>query len=102
MSWDVSIVTQGPLEVYERGVTWNNYDIFLKSLGCPFRDLNGQRASSILDKLSYAIQDILQHRIEYEALEPPNGWGGIEDVLRVLRGMRDACEEYPEGVVSIT
>lgn len=102
MSWNVSIVTEGTVEVYDRNVTWNNYDIFLKSLGCPFRELDGERACNILDGLTFAIRDILQHRIEYEPMEPPNGWGGIDDVLRVLRGMRDACEEYPEGVVSIT
>ena len=103
MSWDISVThardheswRQGD-DVWDRNVTYNNSRILEKALGCHFRDLDGQEAGVVLDRLTPAIRHILRHRADYADLEPPNGWGGIVDVLDVLRQLRNVCEEYPD------
>lgn len=45
--------------------------------------------------------DIAAHRDNYEPLAPDNNWGGVDDVLDVLRGLQDACTAYPDAVVRV-
>ena len=105
MSWDVSAtvteVKEVTTEVYERNVTWNNQPIFMKALGCGFRDLDGKSGREVLPLVSAALENIQSNRAEYEPLEPDNHWGGVDDVLNVLRGLLAACTEYPDCKVQV-
>ena len=105
MSWDVSVVVTYVYtvneSVYDRNVTWNNQALFFKALGCGFRDLNGQSVAEVLPLVEHALMDIAAHRADYAPLAPDNGWGGIDDVLDVLRGLQDACTAYPDAVVRV-
>lgn len=101
MSWDVYVRTIDEGDLYERNVTYNNSRIFAKALGCPFRDLDHKIGRTMLPRLNKAIADLTQHREEYLPLEPANGWGGIDDVLAVLRGIREACEDYPAATIIV-
>ncbi len=102
MSWDVYMMAVTETNVYDRNVTWNNGGIFEKALGFEFRKLNGKSGAEALPLLIHAIVDIAQHKKEYVDLEPDNGWGGIEDALDVLRGLRNSCEEFPNGVIRVS
>lgn len=102
MSWDVCVSAMKETEVYERNVTWNNGAIFVKALGCEFRELDGKSCREVVMLLNRAIADIAQNRSAYAELEPENGWGGIDDSLDLLRGLRQSCEEYPDGHIHIS
>ena len=45
------------------------------------------------------IKDMIFKKEEYEKLNPPNGWGTYEGLLKCFRKMRDICEDNPDGIL---
>lgn len=101
MSWNIWVDATARTTVYERNATFNYVPIFREALGCEFRDLDGQKGAEVLKRLRRAVQDITEHPERYEALEPENGWGTVEDALAVLREMLQTCEAYADSEIHV-
>ena len=57
----------------------------------------GMIAKEILPQVVQALDELLANREEYEQYDSPNGWGTTEGMIRFLREVRSACEEYPNS-----
>ena len=105
MSWDISVRADDVIVhtaiLYERNVTWNDAAIFHKALGMPFRALQAMRGREALPLITQALANLEQHRSDYLALEPDNGWGGIDDVVDVLSHLRMACQQRGDSRIFI-
>jgi hypothetical protein len=101
MSWDLEYHVVQDTIVWDRNFTYNNSEILSEAFGRPFRELHGKLGRELAPLIAAAVLDITDKRALYELLEPPNGWGGINDVLDVLNHLAQWCQEKPEGWLMI-
>ena len=101
MSWDLEYHVVQDTIVWDRNFTYNNSEILSEAFGRPFRELHGKKGFELAPLIAAAVLDITDKRALYELLEPPNGWGGINDVLDVLHRLALWCQEKPEGWIMI-
>lgn len=101
MSLDIGIKAKREIEVeiYETNITYNLSKMYYKCIDKEkgFRALNGMNCDKALPILNNAIKDMIENKEEYEKLNPENGWGSYEGLLKRLREMRDCCEDNPDG-----
>lgn len=98
MSYDISLEIQSGSNKFVDIETWNpTYNIgpmFRSALGHNgIHVFNGMRGSDAVQLLEKAIEDIEQNYIEYEKLNPPNGWWSVETLEETLRSMKRSAEE---------
>jgi len=53
---------------------------------------DGPTGAAFLDAL---IRQLESNPVRYSAMNPANGWGSYETLVKVLTGMRDAVPEWP-------
>jgi hypothetical protein len=109
MSLDVSLrVTAGTvkeIECYRANITHNlgkmaqACDLYLamwrpEEIGCVF-------ARDIIDLLRQGIEKLISDPDEYKKLNPKNGWGDYEGLLKFAREYLQACRDYPEAKIYI-
>lgn len=104
MSLDVSIKAKRMVEVYEDNITYNLAPMYYKCIdeNLGFRLLDGMKCKDAIPLLNHAIDDLIENKEEYEKLNPKNGWGSYEGLLKSLTHLRDACIESPGGRVEIS
>ena len=103
MSLDISITAKREVEIYERNVTYNLADMYYKCIDKEkgFKKLDGMNCKEALPIINDAIQDMLNNAEEYRKLNPSNGWGSYDGLLKVLQEMRTCCENNLDGVINI-
>ena len=107
MSYDayMRIDTGGeyPATVHEIGnMTSNVSHMWTKALGRPLRDFEGWPGGVLIPLLEGAIQHIDQHRAEYEAVNPPNGWGSVDSARRYLASILEGCRKHPKALLALS
>ncbi len=67
------------------------------------RLLSGRKAAETVTCLQKADEHLNdpKQRATFEALQPANGWGDLNDAIEVIRGLLDLAREYPEYVWEI-
>ena len=108
MSWDVSLKMktgeQSALYHDVRNVTYNNGHLFAAAgilTGLSY--FNGRKAGDCIEILSSAhiyLQNP-DNESSLRKLEPPNGWGGLEDAQGFIKNFLDACVEHPGTTIVI-
>jgi len=115
MSLDINLVVTQPVSIYSDNITHNlgimaravtldlgmNPDLTLYDvLWRP--DENGfRRALDITDLLDQAV-DIMERDCDgLSALNPENGWGDYDGLLRFVRDYLRACEANPQAVIEV-
>jgi hypothetical protein len=81
------------------GITYNLSPMFRKATGRRFADmkgLTGQEAFLILRK-GLAMLEAFPD--EFRELNPENGWGDYDGLVRVMRKAVDTAREHPDAVV---
>ena len=103
MSLDINITAKRETEIYEANVTYNLADMYYKCIDKDkgFRKLDGMNCKEALPIIENAIKDMLNNADEYRKLNPKNGWGSYEGLLKVLQEMRICCESNPDGKIEI-
>ena len=84
---------------------WNftsNCSAMWDRAGAPLRDFAGRPADKCALLVRAAITRIEADRATYEAMDPPNGWGSVADLLPALAKLADLFEAYPDGVVRVS
>ena len=83
-----------------RNVTWSNSGIF-RALGVRADDLRGLSGKVAEPVVAHALDVIRggERADELKALEPSNGWGGVEDATDFLVKLLAACEAHPKATV---
>lgn len=90
--------------VFERSwdPTYNLGPMFRRA-GLDMPKMSGKLGREIGPIFRAAVDDMVANPAVYQALNSPNGWGVYdEDLLSMLREIRDAAESHPEAVFSAT
>ena len=103
MSLDVSVKARRTVDVYEDNITYNLAPMYYKCIDINggLKALNGMKCKNAIPVLNRAIDDLIENKEEYEKLNPENGWGSYEGLLKSLKSLRIACLENPSGKVEI-
>lgn len=111
MSYDVYLMasvdtgaTTGPLQITVEEIgnyTFNVGGMWRKALGCSLMELNDQKAGDVLPILDKAVAEMESNRAEYEAMNPPNGWGNYVGALNFLRRLQSGCRYHPKAKIVV-
>ena len=104
MSWDINIKAKREVSIYETNITYNLSDMYYKCLDKEkglkiFDEMTCKEALPILQK---AIEDLIQNKEEYEKLNPENGWGSYEGLLKRFIEMKKCCIDNPDGIIELS
>lgn len=77
----------------------NGADVVLHHKDPALKRFVGETASECLPALRRAVEAMEAAPADYEALNPPNGWGDYEGALEYLRRFVAACERSPSATV---
>ena len=104
MSLDISISAKREIIIYDTNVTYNLADMYYKCIDKEkgFKKLDGMNCKEALPIINRAIQDMLNNANEYRKLNPKNGWGSYEGLLKALQEMRNCCENNPDGIINVS
>jgi hypothetical protein len=102
MSWDAELVDdRGHIEG-EWNYTYNTTPMVCAaaaSAGVPFdgfqHSLHGMTGPEGGAVLTAVIREMTANPARYEAMNPENGWGSYDGILRVMRSMVSAIPEWP-------
>lgn len=85
-------------------MTSNVSPMWAKALGFPLGDLHGRIAGECIADLERAVSHIRHpdHRRDYEAMNPPNGWGNHDGAARYLETLLAACRDHPKTTIRIS
>jgi len=63
------------------------------------RELDGLNAGKIAPILTAGLIDALRHAVDYEALNPENGWGDYEGFIKILTKFTRLAWAHPTGTL---
>lgn len=91
---------------YEANIT-HNLNTMASHAGiydCMWRpDENGiETAAQLIEPLEVGLSLLQSDPERFEALNPSNGWGSYEGLVRFTRNYLEACREYPEAEVRVS
>jgi hypothetical protein len=68
------------------------------------RLLSGRKAKETEPQIQLACERLAARNVQdvFKQLEPPNGWGTLEDAKIVMHKLLEASREYPENTWNIT
>ena len=69
--------------------TYNNRDIFVKSMDWDYRQNEWYPMADVLPKVEKGIHELTFNAKAYKSLEPENGWGGVGSALQALESIID-------------
>lgn len=101
MSLDFSITVKQT--VYSGNMTHNVADMW-REAGCydALYNSEGMCAETIKPFLQKALKAMVINKKGYETLNPENGWGDYQSAIEYLKEVLEACENNPEGIISIS
>lgn len=103
MSLDIGIKAKREVEIFDGNITYNLAPMYYKCIDkeIGFKKLNGMNCMEALPILNNAIADLIEHKEEYVKLNPDNGWGSYDELLKLLKDMRSCCEENKDGEIEV-
>lgn len=84
---------------YAGNYTSNVSPMWFKALGERLSAFDGRNAGESVPLLDKGIKAMVDGREEYEAMNPPNGWGRYDGALEYLRTLRACCAEHPKTTI---
>lgn len=99
MSWDAELLDDEGDCLYEVNYTHNTNRMIHEALGGSLVDhpwyasLDGASGPDGAAYLHRIISSLEADPIRFESMNPSNGWGSYESLLKVLKGMRDSVPE---------
>jgi len=96
MSYDISIgnwstnMTSNVSAMWDKAMPEHN-----------LRDMDGYKASQVVDTLAEGVEHMARNRHEYLELDPENGWGDYGGALSTLLVMSIECERNPTETVVV-
>lgn len=107
MSWDIWLTTELDGHDIEVGESFNythNCNGMIRDTGFDEwpSEVDGWVSGDLARQLDLAIRKLEEDPKKYRAMNPSNGWGDYDSLLRVLRQVRDQCRTYPSAKVRIS
>ena len=107
MSWDVWLTTEidgHEIEVWSGPNYTHNCNGMIRDAGLPewpYR-VDGWEGQVLYEHLTDCISNLLADPKKYRAMNPPNGWGDYDSLVRVLQEVRDHCQKFPSSIVRMS
>lgn len=101
MSLDIHVIAKREVDIFDSNITYNLATIYYKCIDGGFYALNKMNCKKALPILNKAIDNMLENEKEYRKLEPSNGWGTYNGLLKELRELRTCCEDNPDGIIEV-
>lgn len=103
MSVHISIRAKREVDIYETNITYNLAKMYYKAIGdgLGLKKIKGMTCKEALPIIDNAIKDMIDKKEEYEKLNPSNGWGSYDGLLKDFKDIREICEENPDGIFDI-
>jgi hypothetical protein len=60
------------------------------------------KARELIEPLARGLDALRIDPGHFKALNPPNGWGNYDGLVRFVSAYLDACKRYPEATVSVS
>jgi hypothetical protein len=60
------------------------------------------KASQLIDPLRDGLATLQSDTDRFREFNPSNGWGTYEGLVRFVAGYLEACQKYPEALVSVS
>lgn len=79
------------------GITYNLSPMFREASGHRFADLEGMSGARVGSILRTALHRLVSDPPKYEALNPENGWGDYEGLVKVVTQAAVLAARYPNG-----
>lgn len=94
MSWDVWLedIETGVADEDSWNYTHNTNPMLALANGFRLSQLDKMSATTAMYQLEHAITYLALHREECEALNPTNGWGDYDGVLKFLQKIHARCK----------
>ena len=77
--------------------TYNNREIFVKSMDWDYKQGEWYPMTDVLPKIERGIHELRFHPEKYRGLEPDNGWGGIGSALKALESIVGWFSSWDRG-----
>lgn len=104
MSYDISltqIVTEEK-EVADIGnYTYNISPMYQKAMNISLYNFDGMKASEAIDILQKGLIDMTNNSLEYEKLNPENGWGDYQGAMNYLSKLLVECRKHPHSTIHV-
>jgi hypothetical protein len=65
-------------------------------------DMKAVRAKDIIEPLRNGLRKLRNAPEVFKQLNPPNGWGDYEGLVRFTAAYLEACEKYPEATIRVS
>lgn len=106
MSLDVSLIATVPTEVYTANITHNLTNMaeaagIYKHLWRP-EELGITMAHELITPLTEGLARLTAEPERFEKLNPENGWGDYESLVRFVRRYLAACVENPNATIEVS
>lgn len=121
MSLDVYLLSPEPVEtrcaccgaltseqetLYEQNITHNLNTMaeaagIYKHLWRP-EEINITRAGQLIEPLTEGLRLLRADPAKYRELNPANGWGSYEGLVKFVESYLIACKDYPEAEIKIS
>jgi hypothetical protein len=105
MSLDVYLEKVMPTAVYTANVT-HNLGKMAEEAGIYQHlwepdEIAVTKAEQLIEPLTKGLELLESDPARFEALNPSNGWGSYEGLVRFVRGYLEACKEHPDAEVRV-
>lgn len=98
MSYDISFrvkLKKNYVPFGDFNMTYNVGNILRKSSGVTeWSGVSTLKVSDVYDKFANGLKELQTNRKEYTPLEPSNGWGSVDSVIRFYEWFFDMLEEF--------
>jgi hypothetical protein len=86
--------------VFSANITYNLGPMW-RAAGLPFsvEEIEGKRASELVPWLEAGLAELVNNSATYKAMNPSNGWGSFEGLVKTVAEMLAAVRQYPDAVV---
>lgn len=106
MSLDVYLKVVRPTEVYWANVT-HNLNTMAKEAGiyeALWRpdEINITQAGQLIPLLEEGLKKLMEDPEKYKKLNPENGWGSYNGLVKFVTGYLEACKENPDAMVEVS
>jgi hypothetical protein len=67
-------------------------------------ELGLTRANQLIDLLERGLRRLAdpERREEFRKLEPSNGWGSFDGLVKFTREYLEACRDYPQALIRVS
>lgn len=106
MSLDVSITRIQPTGVFTSNITHNLGKMaeaagIYKHLWCP-EEIGITKAKQLIQPLKKGLKKLKANPAKFKRYDSPNGWGLYEHFVPFVEEYLRACEEFPDGEITVS